>query len=354
MKAVPAPDAEFPFTFSQFEEWYEELTRAQLEPARVAFERMMTTELRTLEIESGTGRFRTPTSRIKEPFRLWAKMKMPKYSGRITQLGDIPKVIDDLIGVRIVCVNKADLNAVRKALDGFARSSQSNDFGIAIEDNSERDYLSKPKDSGYRAYHANLVTRVSHRNGMFVVRGELQVRTLLQDGWGELTHEDTYKPDQEVPPIVEVLALRMGELLATVDDIAQDIRQELGRDLEAAVVDDAKGAAPDDKVTTEEPTALSALVAGRAASIITSSKRPLALSQIATQLRGTFGGHELTGWFGHGAFKNFLLDAVPGARIIPIGPSYAVPPGVEPDETWPEKLRRAVEGESSPRREDPS
>jgi len=65
------------------------------------------------------------------------------------------------------------------------------------------------------------------------------VRTLLQDSWGELTHEDTYSKSGELPPLVEVLSTRMADLLATLDDIAEDLRNELDRIDEAIVTETA-------------------------------------------------------------------------------------------------------------------
>ncbi|MCC2318384.1 GTP pyrophosphokinase [Cellulomonas chengniuliangii] len=341
-------DAELPFAYHQFIEWYRNLESSHLEPARLAFERILLDEIERIEIEFGRGRFRRPLGRIKDPLRLWAKMTRPKYSQRITGLDTIPQVIDDLVGIRIVCTNKSDLEALRATLDQFDRSETSKSYGIAIENSSERDYLANPKESGYRAYHANIITPVAHRTGTVLVRGELQVRTLLQDGWGELTHEDTYKPGQDLPGIVEVLALRMGQLLATVDDIAQDIQAELGRVSQAAVLDDESEDTPTADIPDDSEEISSELVLGRAAEIVHDQARPVALAVIANLLRGTFGGHALQGWLGFGTFKEFLGEAVPGIQIIPIGPSWAIPPGARPDDTWPEFLREALETPAAP------
>src|SRR5262249_47864668 len=59
------------------------------------------------------------------------------------------------------------------------------------------------------------------------VRCEIQVRTLLQHAWGELTHEDTYKPGVKVPELIKVLSKRLATTLAVLDEIAQDLRNEL-------------------------------------------------------------------------------------------------------------------------------
>ncbi|GAA1165869.1 hypothetical protein [Nocardioides aquiterrae] len=333
---------ELPFGYEAFSAWYESLRRSALEPARQTFCRILTDEISRVEVEFGPGRFRAPQSRLKDPVRLWAKLHLPKYRNRITALDAISEVIDDLVGVRIVCTNKSDVAKIRRVLDDLVRlpaERSEPDFGVAVEEGSDRDYIREPKDSGYRAYHLNLLTGVPRIGGTTIVKGELQVRTLLQDGWGELTHEDTYKPGQEVPGLVSLLSLRMGELLATVDDIAEDIQGELARISQEAVTDtvSAPETAP---VLPVIPTGVSAeIVLAEAARLVSLLDRPTPLAQISTQLRATFGPQVSTDWLGYGTFKNFLLQAVPDIHVVPKGPSYIIPPGAEPDDSWPTSLR---------------
>jgi acyl dehydratase len=58
---------------------------------------------------------------------------------------------------------------------------------------------------------------------------EIQIRTLLQHAWGELTHGDTYKPEMKIPDLIVVLSKRLANTLAVLDEIAQDIRNELDK-----------------------------------------------------------------------------------------------------------------------------
>jgi ppGpp synthetase/RelA/SpoT-type nucleotidyltranferase len=341
-----SPSRELPFDFTSFNHWYEDLCRSALEPARLTFERILREQIEIAEVELGVGRFRQPQSRIKNPLRLWAKINSPKYSEKIQSLDEIPGVIDDLVGVRLVCTNKSDVSTIIQVFERFDRSGGASDYGIAIEDGSERNYIEHPKESGYRAFHANLLTKVPRLGGLVTVRGEVQVRTLLQDGWGELTHEDTYKPGQDVPRLVHLLSLRMGEVLATVDDIAEDIQSELGRLAQAAVMHeetessdgpDAVGVNPESTGADISPE----LVLLEAARLVSSSTKPTALSIIANQLQATFGSDISRDWMGYGSFKHLLRTAVPDIQIIPVGPNWVIPQGVEPDETWPASLRQA-------------
>lgn len=340
---------ELPFTFESFTAWYEIYRRGALEPARLAFCRLLGDELGRIEVEFGGGRFREAHSRIKDPVRLWAKLHLPRYRARIPDLDSIPAVVDDLVGVRVICTNKSDLAKIRRALDGWPRREAADgmkDYGIAVEGGSERDYLAEPKASGYRAYHLNLLTEAAQVGGSVTVRGELQVRTLLQDGWGELTHEDTYKPGQNVPDLVALLSLRMGELLATVDDIAEDIQSDLTRLSQEAVsdegIDSVDESAPDDAETDDAGGVSPDIVRAETARLVSMLERPTPLAQISMQLRATFGPQVVQTWGGPGrlgGFKTFLKESVPGIHIIPRGPSYVIPAGLEPDESWPEILR---------------
>jgi len=339
---VADPPQELPFTFESFTSWYETLRRAALEPARQTFCRILTEQTVRLEVEFGPGRFREPHSRLKDPVRLWAKMHLPKYRSRISSLESIPEVVDDLVGIRVICTNKSDVEKIRGVLDGWVRLSPKTDdtnFGVAVEQDSERDYILRPKDSGYRAYHLNLLTGVPRVGGTITVKGELQVRTLLQDGWGELTHEDTYKPGQELPRLVSLLSRRMGELLATVDDIAEDIQNDLARLSQAAATESVAILDEVEVTVTMEGEVSSEIVLAEAARLVSLLEGPTPLAQISSQLRATFGPQVSANWLGRGNFKNFLLEAVPGINIIPKGPSYIIPPGLEPDDSWPAILR---------------
>lgn len=343
-RVVSSPD-ELPFSFDAFNAWYETYRRGALEPARLAFCRLLGEELIRVEVEFGGGRFRPAQSRIKDPVRLWAKMHLPRYRSQISSLDAIPEVVDDLVGVRVVCTNKSDLTKIRTVLDGWERHSRDDSnskYGIAVESGSERDYVSQPKLSGYRAFHLNLLTEVAQVGKVVPVRGELQVRTLLQDGWGELTHEDTYKPGQKVPELVALLSLRMGELLATVDDIAEDIQSDLTRLSQEAVSDVDSNRQVEPEVPEDLGSVSQDIVRAEAARLVSLLDKPTSLAQLAAQLRGTFGAQVSAIWRGQGNFKAFLIESVPGIHIVPQGPSYVVPAGLTADETWPKLLRNPV------------
>ena len=216
--------------YEDYLEWHEVARRSIFDPALSIAIRLIEDLLDQNIDEVDRGRFRISTSRVKSAQRSFAKLNREKYQHQFVGFDTIPDILDDFVGVRLVCNNLSDINRLKEVF-GELPVQDGSIGGLAVEEDSQRDYFSNPKPSGYRAYHLNLVVPVTQMNGSRGVRVEIQARTLLQDGWGELTHEDTYKPGSTVPDWIVGMSLRMAELLAAVDNIAQDLRT--GLDVEA-------------------------------------------------------------------------------------------------------------------------
>lgn len=102
------------------------------------------------------------------------------------------EVVQDLIGARVVCWFIDDCIGIKKLIESSNHLKLSGEI---------EDYISKPKPSGYRSIH--LLANVSYdgvqRSGEHVVITdedmicEIQIRTKLQDAWGDVTHEFHYK-----------------------------------------------------------------------------------------------------------------------------------------------------------------
>lgn len=103
------------------------------------------------------------------------------------------EVVGDLIGARVVCWFLDDCH-------GFVSLINSSPH-LRIEAEIE-DYISQPKSSGYRSIHLvshigyDGVKRTKEQKVEVIpqdMRCEVQVRTKLQDAWGDVTHEFHYK-----------------------------------------------------------------------------------------------------------------------------------------------------------------
>ncbi|OAD90432.1 GTP pyrophosphokinase [Aequorivita soesokkakensis] len=104
------------------------------------------------------------------------------------------EIITDLIGARITSWFLDDCSRV---LDYINKSSH-----FSISNESIEDYIQNPKKSGYRGIH--ILASVSYDSVQRTESGEIsvvpeemiteiQIRTKLQDAWGDITHEFHYK-----------------------------------------------------------------------------------------------------------------------------------------------------------------
>ena len=311
-KTQEAPDTEIGYV--EFGVWYNNLKDRLLNPALEVAEASLERTLAELLSDRDLARVRSTTGRVKSARRTWRKIHQPRYENQITALDDVTDAIDDLVGLRMTCINLRDIELIQTALETLPRERGR---GLWLDPTSERDYVAKPKESGYRAWHVNLGIEV---DGTPVVC-ELQVRTLLQDSWGELTHEETYSKDGALPPLVDILSTRMAGLLSILDDIAEDLRTELDRIDQEVVAgyDDTLLVAAD--ALAGEAADAAALLQSRWMSIT----RPTDLAGLAWALQREFGAEISDNWYGHGSFKRFLQHAVPEGEISTGRQAYLLP-----------------------------
>ena len=123
----------------------------------------------------------------------------------------------------------------------------------------------------------------------------------------------------------------MADQLATLDDIAEDLRNELDRIDEAIVAETA--------LQPEGETIVPQLAFGPGADPADnllerwrSLDRPLEISSLAWALQNEFGAEVSDDWFGYGTFKRFLRAAVPEGEISGDRQVYLLPPGGVADE----------------------
>jgi ppGpp synthetase/RelA/SpoT-type nucleotidyltranferase len=90
----------------------------------------------------------------------------------------------DLVGLRIICHN---LQEVRRVADLLETTLVSDNFNVKRDD-----YITNPKRGGYRAIHLVFQMPISLGNDEAKLGCEIQVRSLLQDSWAELSHAEIY------------------------------------------------------------------------------------------------------------------------------------------------------------------
>ncbi len=310
-------------TYAEFGAWYDRHRAEVLEPALEAGLSALESTLEDGLTDRDLSRIRNMSGRVKSKRRTWRKMQQSQYRGQIRTTEDIPEQITDLVGLRLTCTNLRDIETVQAVLQTLPlRGVRGRRFWPDMS--TEQDYVRIPKESGYRGWHVSATIELDRPGAgkPVPVVCELQVRTLLQDSWGELTHEDTYSKDGELPPLVEVLSKRIADLFATLDDIAEDLRTELDRIDEASIAEgDESVAAPASLTTSGQAADAASMLLDRWQRL----DRPVDLASLAWALQREFGAEISDDWFGYRSFKRFLTAAVPEAEISTGRQTYLMP-----------------------------
>lgn len=125
----------------------------------------------------------------------------------------------DFIGFRIVCNNLQDVERAAQVIQEKLEGD-----GLIVR---RRDYVNKPRSSGYRAIHLLVQIPVALGSESMTLGCEVQIRTFLQDAWGRLSRADIYQ--SQVPKSLSDKAKRLAEVLARADRLAEEIRQQVIR-----------------------------------------------------------------------------------------------------------------------------
>lgn len=160
---------------------------------------------------------------IKEEFfKVPARHRVKKESSIRSKAGryeisDYKNEILDLVGVRFVVLLTSDLNLIEEAISSnpFFKYVKTRDYGVQMDAN--------PELFDYQSIHYSVSPKHNHTVGGQNIGGdvvcEIQIRTLLQHAYAELTHDNIYKPTQVVPPSARRLVARSMALMETTDEL---------------------------------------------------------------------------------------------------------------------------------------
>ncbi|MDR6612338.1 RelA/SpoT domain-containing protein [Leifsonia sp. 1010] len=184
------------------------------------------------------------TGRIKDAQRAFEKAQRKLPSGmELASMDDVTDVVKDIVGVKLLCKTLRDSDLAVEAIT--ARCTAPGSVIRFHNPDENEDYVATPKPSGYRARHLLLELDVAGRDSRIVVV-EVQVKTMLQDAWGELTHEDLYKSGPLVPSSHHGdLARTMAGLLWEVDQLADIIARQTDSRMQPTLEETQPGATAD-------------------------------------------------------------------------------------------------------------
>ena len=95
----------------------------------------------------------------------------------------------DIAGIRIICAFAEDIYTLAEVIKSVPN------INVIIE----KDYISKPKPSGYRSYHIIAEVPVFYSAKTEVIPVEIQIRTSAMDFWATLEHKARYKYKEHIP-----------------------------------------------------------------------------------------------------------------------------------------------------------
>jgi GTP pyrophosphokinase len=132
--------------------------------------------------------------------------------------------ITDKIGIRIVVLLEEDVHAVCTIIERLKSFTCSKDRDFVTErDNS-------PESFRYQSNHYILRNVVPLEFDPPIEPGmpaEVQVRTLLQHAWSELTHDTVYKPNTYASPQVQRKVAQATAMIELTDRIFSEVHQSV-------------------------------------------------------------------------------------------------------------------------------
>ena len=143
--------------------------------------------------------------RIKTPESIIKKMKRKNYE--LTYQNLINNV-NDIAGVRIICPFKSNVFEVVEIIKEFE------DCRII----KEKDYITKPKNTGYASYHIILEVPVVLNESKLYMKVEVQIRTMAMDFWATLEHEIKYKTTTEITDKMSKELVYYAKIINRIDN----------------------------------------------------------------------------------------------------------------------------------------
>ncbi|HEY1930521.1 MAG TPA: RelA/SpoT domain-containing protein [Acetobacteraceae bacterium] len=149
-----------------------------------------------------------------DPFKKDEKIAKKLYEWRDKTPDARLQDIHDIIGITIVVNFPSDRDRVA---DYIASDRSGQCFEVY------KQHLRK--DKGYYAMH--LLVRPKNALQFPVQRAEIQIKTMLHDGWGAKTHDLTYKPQGEIDRILDRHMQILGDVLQHLDDQSELIKMAI-------------------------------------------------------------------------------------------------------------------------------
>ena len=157
------------------------------------------------------------TSRIKSKESINKKLKK---KGLEPDFENLIKTINDVAGLRIICSVIPDIYTIVEMIENMQ------DITVL----KKKDYVSKPKESGYSSYHLIVSMPVSLSVGTIDVKVEIQIRTMAMDFWASLEHKINYKYEKDIPKSIKKELKECAKMTQKLDKKMSSLGRNLMED----------------------------------------------------------------------------------------------------------------------------
>ncbi|MGN0618090.1 MAG: GTP pyrophosphokinase family protein [Ruminiclostridium sp.] len=152
-------------------------------------------------------------SRIKSPESI--ARKLVRKNRNVTPRNALT-TLHDLIGIRVVCPFQDDVFLMAEEI--------SKDIGFEVV--NIKDFVSKPKSSGYRSIHIILACKDACGRQLFA---EIQVRSVAMNYWAILEHQLCYKSEDDRVRALQEQLKECAKEIAAIDIKFYKLRRKIER-----------------------------------------------------------------------------------------------------------------------------
>lgn len=169
-----------------------------------------------LAMKYGREIMRDFSGRVKSPESIYAKLVR---KGLQTDLETARKKLNDLVGVRIICLFLDDVYEIADIL------KKQRDITLV----KEKDYIAKPKKNGYMSLHLIVDIPIYFGDNFQSKRVEIQIRTLAMDFWSVLEYQLMYKKNVSGAEKIGKELKNYSEAVADLDEKMMKLRNKIDK-----------------------------------------------------------------------------------------------------------------------------
>ena len=153
-------------------------------------------------------------SRVKTSESIVKKLKKHGYE---STLDNMVKYVNDIAGIRVICSFTSDIYRLADIMRG------QQDIRVI----SVKDYITKPKKSGYKSYHMIVTVPVYLSDRILDTKVEIQIRTVAMDFWASLEHKLNYKFEGNAPEHRKNDLVECSKIVSMLDTRMMMLNEEM-------------------------------------------------------------------------------------------------------------------------------